>query len=478
MAISGGRGRLVNPLEINSVVSPVVVQVSQPVTDRTDSTVIRGRYWLAITLIVAGVLRILVAWFSPHLVFPDEIFQVQDPAHKLVYGTGVVAWEFVLGIRSWLLPGIVAGLMAVAKLYGDDPSTSTFLVTLFMTICSLAPVLCAYLWGYRFGGLGGAVIAGGFAAVWIDLVYFSTHPLTDVMAGQCLVAGLYLGYPGYSVESWRRLFWAGVMFGLTFAFRFHLAPALGVAIAWIAGLDLRQRWLPILGGALVPVLFLGVLDTATLGLPFQSIWLNAWVNLVLGVSEEYGTAPWYMAIAYQLSLWGGTAVLLAVAALLGMNRLPLLLAVAAIIGVVYAAVPHKGVSVPLCGAAADGRAGWNRHGAGSGVAIAPAGLTSYRVPRRVARARLLERRVGSHGSHPVLLIAAQQLRGHTCSISSDRIRPGCLRRGPARATLASNAGSNALADVRADLRTTTYQLCSRRGSIQQGGYLESHHSPR
>ena len=39
---------------------------------------------------------------------PDEIYQTQEQAHRLVYGYGIVPWEFRDGVRSWILPGLLA----------------------------------------------------------------------------------------------------------------------------------------------------------------------------------------------------------------------------------------------------------------------------------------------------------------------------------------------------------------------------------
>lgn len=59
---------------------------------------------LASVLILAAGLRLLVAFSQPNIVWPDEVFQVVEPAHRLVYGNGIVAWEQVVGMRSWLFP--------------------------------------------------------------------------------------------------------------------------------------------------------------------------------------------------------------------------------------------------------------------------------------------------------------------------------------------------------------------------------------
>src|SRR5207302_11491596 len=47
-----------------------------------------------------------------------------DPAHRLVFGYGIVAWEFQLGMRSWTLPGTIAGLMQLSRVAATDRPTT------------------------------------------------------------------------------------------------------------------------------------------------------------------------------------------------------------------------------------------------------------------------------------------------------------------------------------------------------------------
>jgi phosphatidylinositol glycan class B len=64
---------------------------------------------LGVLVALAILLRLQPILVEPSAVWPDEIFQTSEPAHRLVFGSGLVAWEFQLGERSWLLPGIIAG---------------------------------------------------------------------------------------------------------------------------------------------------------------------------------------------------------------------------------------------------------------------------------------------------------------------------------------------------------------------------------
>jgi GPI mannosyltransferase 3 len=292
-------------------------------------------------LSLAFALRLASMTLTPNIEHPDEVFQVLEPAHRLVFGSGVVPWEFKLGIRSWLFPGVVAGLMSLVGRVSDDPTTIMTAVGLLMILSSLLVVYCATMWGYWARGLPGATCCGLVTATWFDLIYFAPHSLTEVLAAHFLVLGMYLGIPGRRVESWWQLFWSGVCLGFAFVLRFHIGPAIAVVSIFIAGREARSRWLPLsLGGAAV-ITGAGVLDAVTWSTPFQSISLNLYVNMIDHVSAEFGVQPMYLYIGALAVYWSGAFLLIIGTALLGARRLPA--ALAAFVAIVFSMslIPHK-----------------------------------------------------------------------------------------------------------------------------------------
>ena len=299
---------------------------------------------LAGLLAAAFLIRLGVFYFVPNVHWPDEIYQVLEPAHRLVFGTGAVSWEWVLGIRSWLLPGFLAGLMELGRLFGDRPTLINLPVEIFMAAAGCLPVLCGYGWGRRFHGRAGGVAVAAVAAVWIDLVYMSGHTFDEVLAADTLAVALYLGLPGDGAGMSRRRLWmVGAVMGLTFALRFHLGPALAVAACGICGWrQSYERWLALLAGACIPIMAMGVLDWVTLGVPFQSVFINVWVNLALGVSSEAGREPFYTLWVLPFDIWGAVGFIAVVGtAVLGARRLPLLAYVALTIFAIHSLIPHK-----------------------------------------------------------------------------------------------------------------------------------------
>ena len=304
----------------------------------------RARAVDVVVLVLLGFVARYAAYrLSPNIHFPDEIYQVMEPAHRLAFGQGYLAWEYIVGIRSWLLPGLVAGLMRLGYLFGAHPDTIRLPVLAFLLAASLTPVVCGYLWGVRFHGRPGGLLVGAILALWNDLLFIAPHPLTEAIAGDVLVVALYVASAPDELLTRRRLSIVGLLFGLTFILRFHLAPALFLAAVWLCRGQVRARWLPLLAGGLVPVLLQGLLDWATLGTPFQSIWWNFWLNIVANVSASFGTDSWDLIVLLPLALWGGATPVILGSACWAARRAPLLLVTALTIFVTHAVIAHKEV---------------------------------------------------------------------------------------------------------------------------------------
>src|SRR5262249_19001948 len=101
----------------------------------------------------------------PSIHNPDEVFQTLEQAHRLVFGTGLVPWEFIYGTRSWVLPGALAGLMMLVSPFCAGPNCYIPFIGLVLAALGAASALCAFLGGRRFFGTVGGVIAGIFVAV-------------------------------------------------------------------------------------------------------------------------------------------------------------------------------------------------------------------------------------------------------------------------------------------------------------------------
>jgi GPI mannosyltransferase 3 len=296
---------------------------------------------LGILVALAILLRLQPLLVEPSAVWPDEIFQTSEPAHRIVFGSGLVAWEFQLGVRSWLLPGIIAGLMELSRIVGDGPDYYLPVIAAGFAGLAAAPVVCCFLWCRPLFGVTGALLAGLAVAVAAEPVYFGARTLSEAVAGHLLVVAIWALEPGYPVISRRHLFYGGALLGLVFATRVQLAPAIAVAILWTNWRAGRGRLAATLAGVAAILAATAVLDTLTLGYPFASVSRYVLYNVFYGVSSTFGVEPWPYYLLGELGVWGGAGATVLLLTTIGAWRMPLLLVVAIVILGVHSGIGHK-----------------------------------------------------------------------------------------------------------------------------------------
>jgi GPI mannosyltransferase 3 len=296
---------------------------------------------LLLIVTVAILLRLVPILFVPSMNWGDEVFQTVEPAHRLVYGYGLMTWEFQLGMRSWLLPGAIAGLIELGRMVGNGPEYYLAAIAIGLGMLAAAPVVCGFLWCRRWFGLAGGFVAAVTIAVAPELVYFGARALNEVVAAHFLAIALYLVEPGYPVRDRRRLFAAGVVLGLLSLLRLQLAPAAALVMLWSGLHDWRGRLPALIGGGIAAGAIGAIVDWLTLGYPFASIWRNLFYNIHLGVSSGFSVEPWFFYLLGELGVWLAAAPFVLLLIWLGARRMPLLLVTALVVLTVHMAVPHK-----------------------------------------------------------------------------------------------------------------------------------------
>jgi len=258
---------------------------------------------LLLILLLAFGLRAALGVFYPGIAHPDEIYQYQEPAHRLLTGLGVPSWEWNRHIRSWFIPGLVLPIMAGVRLFTDDPAIYWNVIACVLSAVSLPVVWVAFVWGREQGGRDGGIIAGGLAAVWFQLVYFSSHLLMDTVATDVLVPALY-ACREYRLRGGRpALAWGSALLGVLLFVRPQVGPVLLLpAAATLLVARNRGDSLACLGWGLGPLLLLGGLDWITLGQPFRSVWMYVYINL-FKVEDDFGVAPFYWYLKNTATVW-------------------------------------------------------------------------------------------------------------------------------------------------------------------------------
>ncbi|OYX12941.1 MAG: hypothetical protein B7Z15_09065 [Rhizobiales bacterium 32-66-8] len=285
---------------------------------------------LALLLLGSFVVKVGVFAWQPNTSYADVTMQYLEQAHRLLYGQGLVTWEFAVGARSWLVPGLIAPGMKLAELLGGGPQQQVLAAAAVSSLFSLLVVVPCFLWGWRFVGTVGAVVCGALGAFWFESVYYAGHPLQDTFGTFFLIPGVYLAYPNGPERDFRRLLAAGFLLGLAVAFRMQLGPMAAIAALGVARLH-PLRYVALGLGGVAGMAILGVLDWITWGVPFNSIIQYVkYQGSSIGETGpgKFGFVPWYSYPGWILAYYSGAFALLVVTALVGLRRLPLLLVIA------------------------------------------------------------------------------------------------------------------------------------------------------
>lgn len=294
---------------------------------------------LLAVLALALLLRLTFFHFSPSIYWADEIYQSQEPAHRLAYGPGVVTWEYRLGVRSWILPALIAAIMKGTAWMGPGSSGYVFGTALFFALISLTVVGFAFSWCQTYFGIQYAALAAFSTAIWFELVNFGPRALSELLAGNLFLPAIYLGSlpSDAKVENKWRLMLVGLLLGLTACLRIQYAPAVLVAGLWIMSRNWQVRLLPVAAGAVAVVAMFGVVDALTWSFPFYSYWAYFRENIVNHKAAGFGILPWYY---YFVSLFVHTGPL-ALFALIGVRRSPILGWISLAVLMPHCMIAHK-----------------------------------------------------------------------------------------------------------------------------------------
>jgi hypothetical protein len=294
---------------------------------------------LLVFLLLGLFLRVGAAMRFPNADWPDEIFQTQEPAHHLAYGYAVVTWEWRVGVRSWVFPAFLAGVMRATDWISSGSQGYQWGITVVLSLISLTTVWFGFAWAKRAGGTEAALVAAGACAIWYELIYYGPKTLNEVMAAHALLPGLYLGRYGERFEEKKRMFLAGIFCGLALALRPQLAPAVGFAALYFCYPNWRKRTLPLATGLLLPVMCFGLVDMVTWKSPFHSYVSYYFSDVRRGVPtpNRFRRMPWHWFIDVLLMHLGPVCFLV----VMGIRRSPFLGWVALIVLASHSIFHHK-----------------------------------------------------------------------------------------------------------------------------------------
>ena len=311
--------------------------------DQTDRTATRG---LAGVLLLAAILRSAAAT-APGFHHPDAIYQYLEPAYRLLGGEGVVTWEWRTGIRSWLLPLLLAGPMWVGERIADTGALPVVLPRLAMAGASLSLVWSAWQLGRRVSPQA-ALLAGFVAAIWFEFIHFGAQTLAEPIATAAFLPAAVL-LTG-AAPTRRGFAGAGALLAFAVLMRPHYAPAaaaLAIASAWPA---LTRRvpargavadWTAFALGCLPVLIVSAGVDIATGSQPFAWVIENVRQNIVENRAAAYGVLPPLTYVVWFGLLWQWWSVPLLVGVRFGWRICPPLIVAALVNALLHSLIGHK-----------------------------------------------------------------------------------------------------------------------------------------
>ena len=290
-------------------------------------------------LALAFVARAAVALSGDFVLHPDEVMQYLEPAHRLVFGNGITYWEYFYGARSWLVPGLVAGVLKLFDIVGlGQPAWYIGGVKLvFGAISLLIPAGMYFFARWHFGETA-ARVALLMGAFWYELVGFAHKPMTEFVATALLVSLLALCVRP-APDRLRVVLTAAVLAVLVAAIRVQYAP-LALLVLGLFFLRTKKKMQLVLAAA-TGFVAVGIFDAITWdGGLFHSYVVNIRVNLALG-DLRAGESPAWQFLYWLLIANMGLVALCVLAVLQDLRRYGLLLALIALTLLIHSTQSHK-----------------------------------------------------------------------------------------------------------------------------------------
>lgn len=178
----------------------------------TLATVLSDR---RVPAILAGALILRVgvaAW--PVMSHADELWQYLEPARHVVAGPWIETWDFRDGVRSWLLPLMLSGPMALGYAIAPFSRLDIFFARLFCVAVSMLGIAAGMALGWRISRRHG-LVAGVATGGWFELVYLGPRTAAEPVATAFGLIAAYL----LSGRAAGRSVLAGVLLGLACAIR-------------------------------------------------------------------------------------------------------------------------------------------------------------------------------------------------------------------------------------------------------------------
>ncbi len=260
--------------------------------------------YFPLLILIAFILRAIVALVGNFVVHPDEVMQYLEPAHGIVFGNTISYWEHFYGGRSMLVPYFIAPVLYLCKGLGlGTPEYYIPAVKLLMCTLSLLIPISLYEVGRKMFSEAAGRIALLFGVFWYEFVGFAGTSMTEFI-GASLVCGLLLLViqPKLTMQ---KIVFTGILSILIIAVR--LQYGLLVGVIWILIFFKINNYGRILlfFTSLLSVVAVGLFDMATWDYFLQSYWVYFKTNITMNPLRFQEQASIWRYLGWPIVASGG-----------------------------------------------------------------------------------------------------------------------------------------------------------------------------
>jgi len=250
----------------------------------------QGIWWNKIHLValIGLLIRIVVVFVSDRILHSDEIFQYLEQAHRLEFGYGIIPWEYRYGIRSWIIPKIIFGILHTLHiLHFDDPDIYIPAIKISFCIVSISLIYSTYIITRNIASETAGRLAAVITCFWYELVYFANKVTPEILSSYCLVLAVAYFIIKRNMASNILL---AFLLSLAAIFRFHYLPLVFI-LAILANFKQKKKEILVFVTVFaLTIIAAGYIDNLTWGSFFASYYNNYLYNRVYKVAELFGSS--------------------------------------------------------------------------------------------------------------------------------------------------------------------------------------------
>lgn len=296
---------------------------------------------LVLVLLSGAILRIWLSINDDGIYWPDEIYQSLEPAHRLIFGYGLKAWEFIEGARNWAVPGFIAFFLRLCPILGyGDPAQYIIVIRIIFSAISIGTALGSYRLSRAYGATPiASACAAAFVALGSTFIFFAPRAMAENISALPLIFGLAFAMKRSTHR--RDIILGASLIGISVILRIHNGIFCLGLLGFFAG---QKRW-PAFRDCIITffiwALLFGLLDELTWGGWFHSAIVYLRFNLIEGKSSQWGTMPFSF---YFESLWssmGSLAVTVGILSLFSILRAKALFFTALAFLFIHSMIGHK-----------------------------------------------------------------------------------------------------------------------------------------